>query len=128
MSAADFQSALDAVEASLQAERAALLSGDYKELDRVKSEKLTRISDLDRYQGALAVSAIDTAAAEIALGRIRKLSESNAGMMQAAIFGARAAQDRLHAITGQESQIGAYNANGRPLSLGGASRGYSRVM
>lgn len=118
---ATFAQTLDHLEAVLDRENAALTSARFGELDTIKQDKLTASAALDRFQNGLALDQESREQAEIRLARIRDLVARNSGLLQAALHGARSAQDRLNGLTRQDQQVGAYDQAGRPVSLAQAS-------
>lgn len=114
--------ALNDLEAVLRRENDALRQSQFFELGPLKEEKLTVMSRLDRLQGNLSVEGALKAELENRMIIVRDLVRRNSGLLQAALYGARSARDRLSGVTEQEQQVGAYDQSGRPVSLSNSVR------
>lgn len=104
------RSPVAAMEAALEKERAAIVSGTYDKLDRIAAEK-------ERLAGRLrgAVDAKDAA-------RLRDKADRNARLLDAMRSGLERARDRLTAILQNSADLQTYDANGRKSGIGGATR------
>lgn len=112
-----FKTALDTLETVLSRENDALLSAEFSALGPLKLEKLDAVTSVDRFQAKLELGEAVSSEIETQLSRIRGLVIRNAGLLQAALYGARSAQDRLTGLSRQDQQIGAYDKSGRPMSF-----------
>lgn len=104
--------AVPALERLLEAERAAIRSGDFAGLERLAAEA-------ERMAGRLGAEA-----GPAALQRLRNRAEANRRLLAAAIRGVEAARARLEVI--MSGGLSTYDDRGRTQALSGPSRAVER--
>lgn len=112
-----FNQAIAALETVLEQENEALRTSQFGQLEQIKNDKLAAVARLDDFYQGLTLSADEKVAYQDRLSKLQGRVARNTGLLQAALYGARSAQDRINAIARQDRQVGAYDPSGRPLSF-----------
>lgn len=115
MTGADAAKALSGL---LEAERAALLSGDFAALPRLIPAKEEALSAL----GSAAAGSVEPGILEA----LRDRAGMNRSLLDAALRGVRAVQERLEAARNGGPPLGTYDARGRTEVLATAPRRVER--